>query len=603
MQSIMLNDQHMTAVDRTRRIVVNFDVSFPINILFDRYRDIDRFVDSLFSFVDADGSQIDSIWWNWCEGNQVPYRSEFLPLFGHPLYRQWVTDGIDIVDIVLQATHQRGKEAFFSHRMNGSDNDLGPFATIPMKVEHPDWLFRTPWCTHEHNAYWNFAVPEVHEYVLRNLREVAERWPFDGLEIDFARGVVFPPGEGWINRDMLTEFVRRLRAYLQAIAVARGHPFLLAARVPDTLVGCHFDGLDVETWVREHLVDMFSIGARSLAGDIAAFRRLTEGTHVKLYPVIDDHHASDGYKNPGIEVFRGAAANWFEEGTDGVQSFNFEYAPDEPYAGEDWPSHLMFYRECGCRETLARKDKTFILQRRGGGHGPTVIPNPENWSTPRYWYNNSNMLAQLPAILDNEGRADTLLFLDVADDLDAHAEHLDALELCLLLSDPAAEALPAVERLERAVIRPAKSPGGVLWNEPPVRGIEERIEVRVNNILLDQPTEEGGWLVVTSIPRPRISRPPCAWHRIYRSVSWLRPSPLDTMSPSTFVRRRKWLLILKLALRRQMVMLLSSPKLWAILPGPGACLRWRVMLACLEQVFTGHSLGNEVQVSTQSSEL
>ena len=30
----------------------------------------------------------------------------------------------------------------------------------------------------KYSACWNFAVPEVHEYVLRNLREVAERWPF-----------------------------------------------------------------------------------------------------------------------------------------------------------------------------------------------------------------------------------------------------------------------------------------------------------------------------------------------------------------------------------------------------------------------------------------
>ena len=52
--------------------------------------------------------------------------------------------------------------------MNGSDNDLGPFACIPAKVAHPDWLFRTPWCTHEDNGYWNFALPQVHEYVLRN---------------------------------------------------------------------------------------------------------------------------------------------------------------------------------------------------------------------------------------------------------------------------------------------------------------------------------------------------------------------------------------------------------------------------------------------------
>ena len=163
LNAIKLDDKHILALERQRRIVVNFDVSFSINISFQRYGDITAFVENLFTFTDAEGSQVDSIWWNWNEGNQVPYRSEFLPLFDHPLYKKWVDEGIDIVGIVLEATHKHGKEAFFSHRMNGSDNDLGPVATIPMKVEHPDWLFQTPWCRHEHSGYWNFALPEVHE--------------------------------------------------------------------------------------------------------------------------------------------------------------------------------------------------------------------------------------------------------------------------------------------------------------------------------------------------------------------------------------------------------------------------------------------------------
>ena len=133
-----------------------------------------------------------------------------------------MADGIDIVGIILQATHKRGKESFYVHRINSLDNDLGPFAVIPMKVEHPEWQFRVPWSTHEHNCCWNFTLTEVHDYVLRNLKEVAERWSFDGIEIDFARGVVFPPSQGWVNRDRLTEFMHRLRQCLQEIAAARG---------------------------------------------------------------------------------------------------------------------------------------------------------------------------------------------------------------------------------------------------------------------------------------------------------------------------------------------------------------------------------------------
>ena len=226
---VLLSPTHLAAIARRRRLIVNFDVTFAINVQHRRNPDRPDLVEHLFEFADAPGSQIDSIWWNWGEGNQAPYLSEHLPLYDHPLYQKWADEGTDIVGQVLEATQRRGIECFFSHRMNGSDNDLGPFARIPAKVAHPDWLFRTPWCTHADNGYWNFALPQVHDYVLCNLREVIERWPFDGMELDFARGVVFPAGQGWSNRDRLTEFIARLRELSLAVGERRGRPFLLAA--------------------------------------------------------------------------------------------------------------------------------------------------------------------------------------------------------------------------------------------------------------------------------------------------------------------------------------------------------------------------------------
>ena len=414
-----LSPTHLAAIARRRRLIVNFDVTFAINVQHRRNPDRPDLVEHLFEFADAPESQIDSIWWNWGEGNQVPYPSEHLPLYDHPLYQKWADEGTDIVGQVLAATQRRGLECFFSHRMNGSDNDLGPFARIPAKVAHPDWLFRTPWCTHEDNGYWNFALPQVHDYVLRNLREVIERWPFDGMELDFARGVVFPAGQGWSNRERLTEFIAQLRELSLAVSERRGRPFLLAARIPETLVGCRFDGIDVEHWVDEQLIDLLALGVRSFEVDLADFRRVVAGTPVKLYPSIDDHHATDGYQNPGIEVLRGVAANWWHQGADGIHTFNFNYATDAPYAGQDWASHRRAYQELGAVATLSAKDKCFVVQRRGGGHGSTVIPNPEDWATPRYNYANTNMLAQLPAAVPNDGRTDLLLQIDVGLDLAA----------------------------------------------------------------------------------------------------------------------------------------------------------------------------------------
>ena len=64
----------------------------------------------------------------------------------------------------------------------------------------------------------------------------------------------------------------------------RGRPLLLAARVPEDLIGCHFDGMDVETWVRDFLVDILVVGTRTANADIAAFRHMVKGTPIKIYP-------------------------------------------------------------------------------------------------------------------------------------------------------------------------------------------------------------------------------------------------------------------------------------------------------------------------------
>ena len=133
-----------------------------------------------------------------------------------------------------------------------------------------------------------------------------------------------------------------------------------------------------------------------------------------------------------------------------------------------------------------------MVQRRGGGHGPSVIPNPEDWHTPRHWYANTNMLAPLPADLDRSGRTDTLLTLRVGDDVAAEGEAV--LTLRLLLSDPNAAQLPETERLPPVEIASIGHAGG-LMNEPPAAGIAERIEVRLNNCLLERCEAVEGWLV------------------------------------------------------------------------------------------------------------
>ena len=540
---IRLSEEHLTAVERRREIVLNFDV-----MIVDPKpgQDARELAHDRLAFTDDPEIRIDSIWWNWGEGNAVPYPSQFLPRYNHPGFQYWFDHEIDIVEVFLAETHARGIECFFSMRMNGADNDpqfvpgLGTIMDmtvqgesdspggdlargesgkqinnapkvyrIPLKEEHPEWLFHTQWTE---NGYWNYAHEGVREYYLRNLREVAERYDFDGIELDFARGLVLPPGEAWQNRHHVTDFMRQLRRFLLEVEARREKPFLLAARVPENLMGCHFDGLDVETWAQEQLVDILVLGCRSLEVEVAAFRQITAGKTIRLFPALDDHHSSDGYCTPEIEVFRGVVSNWRQQGADGLQTFNFAYGPrgeDEPW----WEMHRQFYRDISDPDRWERLAKTFVVQRHGGGHGTIVHPNPEDWSTPRAGFANTNLLSPLPVPLDNLGKADVLLALRIGDDLQAHADRVESLEMWLLLHDSnlgTYQNFPRYDQpsvvgngqIKRAVIRDwfipereGKSNENFLYNSPPQQGIENQVEVRVNNLLLPTPEVRAGWLV------------------------------------------------------------------------------------------------------------
>ena len=461
-----LSAEHIAAVNKNRKIVVNCDA---LATLFG-YKgndDLEGLTEFMVGILDTPGNQIDNIGWCWSEGNEAPYPSEVLPtLLDHPIFKR-VPEGVDIVRLCNDETRKRGKESFFSLRINGGDHDRtrieGRVPRLPKKWNNKDWLINwnsDPTGTPEYispyhkSAFWNFAAQGVRDYKVKALQEIAENYDFDGIEVDFARNSpILQPGFAWQNRDKVTQFMRSLRTVLLDVEQCRGRPLLLSARVPENLVGCHFDGLDVETWARDQVVDILIIGCRSMDVDLPAFRRITAGTHIKLYPSLDFVHYSDS-NDPGdtkahrLKLAYGVYSNWWHQQADGVYTFNYTYH------GQKW----SLYREIGSQEFLKQADKVFVIQRRGGGHSPVLTPYPNDWRTPRLAYANTNMLGHLPVTLDDAAKADNLLTVYVADDVNAEADRLKDLKLRVQLSQPA------------------------------------EIEVRLNGALLDPPNADEAWL-------------------------------------------------------------------------------------------------------------
>ena len=494
---LTINREHIDAINRQRRIIFQDDVLANDVFRTDQVgtERLEKIIDFYMSRLDEQPNQIDSIWFEWGEGNTAVWPSEVIPCTEN-VFPRWWEAGIDPVEVLLTEAKKRGREVFFSYRINGSDNDdlfdpPRPFnQPIPLKAEHPDWLI------YKWHPYWNFSFQGVRDLKLNVVRKVAEMYDFDGINIDFARIPVLFPEEQWLHHDILTDFMRDIRTMLLDIEEKRGRPLLLAARVPEDLMGCHFDGMDVESWTRDFLVDIFVIGTRTANADIAAFRHITKDTPIKLYPSFDDHHSTDGYREPDLDIWRGTCANWWHQNPDGMHTFNLMVS--SPEAAQNlglsrsprWETQRQIFSEIGSPETLKGKDKVFFVERRGGGHAEYVVPSPANWHTPRHMYFQTNMLAALPAVLVDDGREDTLLTLNVGDDVNAASDEIDQITLRIAISDEAGEALSVEERLEK---------------------LGSGVEVRLNNILLDRPSTETveapkidafkNWLVFTVAPR------------------------------------------------------------------------------------------------------
>ena len=378
--------EHQAAVNRQRRIFFQYDPAADIQKKGGFGADMDAVMRYVFDFADLAGSQLDAICIDVSNEGVAHYRSKILRPIQHPGLVKWRERGLDYFDELIKQGHRRGKEVWWGLRINEVERgDLIYYekggASIsdernPVKAAHPEWLIRSWWW----QGFFNYAVKEVRAYRLSIIQEVAEQYDFDGVHLDFLRHTPFlPPGKQWENREHLTHFLRDVRQMLQGRAAKRGRPFLLACRVPDSLEGCHTDGIDIATWAAERLVDVLIIGTRTINVDVASFRKAMAGAPVKLVPSFDCFHATDGYHgDQSLDLLSGVFGNYFHQGSDGVGIFN------NPAGSAEHASRLGLGQQAnyapeilttiGSLATINGKPRYYPIERRGGysaveGHG------------------------------------------------------------------------------------------------------------------------------------------------------------------------------------------------------------------------------------------
>ena len=410
-EPVRFSADHAAAVNHQRRIFFQYDPGADIQLKGGFGSDMESLMDYVYDFADMPGSQLDALCLDISNEGVAHYRSKLLRPIQHPGLMKWREQGLDYFDALIKHGHKRRKEVWWGLRMNEVERgDLAAYETVggapkiaqdvrnPVKAAHPEWLIRSWWW----QGFWNYAVKEVRDYRLSIVREVAEQYDFDGVHLDFLRATPhLPPGKQWENRAHLTSFMHEVRSMLQSQAAKRGRPFLLAARVPDSVEGCHADGLDIETWAREGLVDVLVLGTRTIKVDVASFRHVMSGAPVKLIPSFDCYHATDGYHgDQSLDLLCGVFGNYLHQGADGVGTFNHiagrpEIAQKIGIRQQPFPFLPELLTTIGSLDTITGKPRYYPLDRRGGypygeGHG------------------SSNNQAPLPMNLRYDGTASTV---------------------------------------------------------------------------------------------------------------------------------------------------------------------------------------------------
>ena len=331
-------------------------------------------------------------------------------------------------------------------RMNGWDRSYTPTQTsikVKVKDEHPEWLMGKLVDVGWQEYIWNYENKGPRDLKVAALTEVVENYDLDGVELDYSRAAPFlPPGSAWEKRDYLTSMMRDVRESLQNVAKKRGRPVLISTRVPSTIPGCHYDGIDIEEWVRQNLIDMITVGSRAIGMEISEFKQMIGDKPIRLHASLDGgdpYHGPSGYETVPVEVYRGIAANLLSQGADGIYLINWYFCSSVEKSKKAWgyllnanktgvESQTQAIQEFGRLETMHLKDKIFPVGRRWGGGVFNI------WQ----FFVNTNAFEPLPIELPG-GKFPAQVYARVADNLAELQEYIKSVELRIQFSGPAKE--------------------------------------------------------------------------------------------------------------------------------------------------------------------
>ena len=254
--------------------------------------------------------------------------------------------GPDGLDEYIAFCRKNGYEAFWAMRTNDTHD------AVPDAHGNERWRQQSLEAVASRTAFgrrgdphppfgnttaFDYAHAEVRDKVFDVVSEVAQNYPVDGLLLDFFRHL--PTFKSTAlgrkeatddERASLTALMRRLRDMRDMRGVETGKPMLLAVRTPDTFEYSRALGLDLETWMKEGLIDIWITSGYFRLQEWSDIVKLAHSHDMPVWAATDESRVKDRENKNSVEAYRARIMNMRRAGVDAVWVFNYFFFSRKP---------------------------------------------------------------------------------------------------------------------------------------------------------------------------------------------------------------------------------------------------------------------------------
>ena len=254
--------------------------------------------------------------------------------------------GIDYLPILIERAHKDGVQFIADFRMNDVHHKSEPRGPLSPKFwqEHQEYrLWEITDGLSYYNACLDYSFPAVRKQKLDMIREVAQWYDVDGIELDMTRcEYFFQPSEAWKKSGILTNLVKQIRSMLSSIGKKRGRKILLIIRMPFSEEALRKGGIDVWEWIRKKYLDILAMTSRAndYNQNVEPYLSMCRNKGILFYGCSECVSAINAADYPSMAKARhnwvlkaddeekilrqrAMAKHFLEQGVDGIYMFNY----------------------------------------------------------------------------------------------------------------------------------------------------------------------------------------------------------------------------------------------------------------------------------------